>query len=60
LLLTQLRKELQEHLSRIDIGNREQIVKLANGTEIAHLELGEDKVLLVQVPGTISNSSFFS
>jgi len=58
LLSTQDDDELQKHVSRIDFGNREQVVKLASGTRVASLGLGE--VLLIQVPGVILNSSFFS
>ena len=60
LLSPQDDSELQKHHLKINSGNKEQVVKLANGAEIADLELGEDEVLLVQVPGAIWNSSFFS
>ena len=59
LLSTQDEDELQEQLLKIDFRNKEQVVKLSSGSEIADLDLGEDEVLLVQVPGVISNSSFF-
>jgi len=60
LLSTQRRHELQKHVSKIDFGDREQVIRLTNGARIADLELGEDEVLLVQVPSAISNSSFLS
>jgi len=47
---------LQQCLSEIDFLSKEQVFKLASGAEIADLELGEDKVLLVQVPGVFSHS----
>jgi len=55
-LSTQSRKVLQQHLSEIDLLNEEQVVELASGAEIADLELGEDEVLLVQVPSAFSCS----
>ena len=58
LLSTQNRKELREHLSEIDLGNREQVFRLTNGAKTADLELGEDEVLLVQVLGAISKFIF--
>jgi len=58
-LSTQDDDELQKDLLKIDFGNKEQVVKLASGAKVASLGLGEDEVLLVQVPGAISNSSFF-
>jgi len=58
-LSTQDDDELQKDLSKIDFGNKEQVVKLASGAKVASLGLGEDEVLLVQAPGAISNSSFF-
>ena len=59
LLSTQDDDELQDYLLKIDFHNKEQVVKLASGAEVASLELGKREVLLVQVPGVISNSSFF-
>jgi len=56
LLSTQVTKELQEDLLKIDLLNEEQVVELASGAEIADLGLGEDEVLLVQVPGAFSCS----
>jgi len=55
-LSTQPRKMLQQCLSEIDFLSKEQVFKLASGAEIADLELGEDEVLLVQVPGVFSHS----
>jgi len=60
LLSTQDDDELQDHLLKIDFHNKKQVVKLAGGAKVASLGLGEDEVLLVQVPGAILNSSFFS
>jgi len=60
LLSTQDDDKLQKHVSKIDFGDREQVIRLTNEARIADLELGEDKVLLVQVPSAISNSSFLS
>jgi len=60
LLSTQRRRELQEHVLKVDFGNREQVIRLTNGARIADLELGKKEILLVQVPGAISNSSFLS
>jgi len=60
LLSTQDEDELQEQLLKIDFHNKEQVVKLASGAEIADLKLGGKEVLLVQVPGAISKSSFIS
>jgi len=57
LLSTQDDDELQDYLLEIDFHNKKQVVKLASRAKVASLELG--KVLLVQVPGVISNSSFF-
>ena len=57
LLATEEENKLQEHLLKIDFDNGDQIVKLTSGTKLARLALGEDEVLLVQVPGAI-NSSF--
>ena len=51
--------ELQERLSKIDFDNEQQVVKLANRAKVASLELDEDEVLLVQVPGAILNSYFY-
>ena len=59
-LSTQPKKLLQRCLSEIDFLNEEKVVELVSGAEIADLELGKKEVLLVQVPGAISNSSFFS
>ena len=56
---TQDDEELQERLSKIDFDNGEHIIELANGAKVASLELGEDEVLLVQVPGAILNSSCY-
>jgi len=58
-LSTQLTKGLQKELLKIDLLDEEQVVELASEAEIADLELGKKEVLLVQVPGVISNSSFF-
>jgi len=55
LLSTQLRKVLQQGLSKIDFLDEEQVIELASGVKAASLGLGEDEVLLVQVPGVISN-----
>jgi len=55
LLSTQDEDELQENLLKFDFRNRGQVVKLASGVKVASLGLGEDEVLLVQVPGVISN-----
>ena len=60
LLSTQDEDKLHEYLLEIDFSNREQVVKLNSGAEIADLELGKKEVLLVEVPGAILNSSFFS
>ena len=57
LLATEEENKLQEHLLKIDFDNGDQIVKFTSGTKLARLALGEDEVLLVQVPGAI-NSSF--
>ena len=51
LLATEEEDKLQEHLLKIDFDNRDQIVKFTSGTKLARLALGEDEVLLVQVPG---------
>ena len=59
-LSTEDEDKLHEYLLEINFSNREQVVKLNSGVEIADLELGKKEVLLVQVPGAISNSSFFS
>ena len=59
-LSTQSRKVLQQCLSEIDFLDEDQVVELAGGAKVASLGLGEDEVLLVQVPGAILNSSFFS
>ena len=47
--------KLHEYLLEIDFSNREQVVKLNSGAEIADLELGQKEVLLVKVLGAISN-----
>jgi len=57
LLSTQDNDELQDYLLEIDFHNKKQVIKLVSRAEVASLKLG--KVLLVQVPGVISNSSFF-
>jgi len=59
-LSTQDEDKLHEYLLEINFSNREQVVKLNSGAEIADLELGKKEVLLVEVPGAILNSSFFS
>jgi len=60
LLSTQEDDELQEHLLKIDFLNREQVVKLASGVDLADLQLGKKEILLVQVPGAINiNPSFY-
>ena len=59
LLSTQSRIVLQKGLSQIDLFKEEQAVELASGAKVASLQLGEDEVLLVQVPGAISHSSFY-
>jgi len=59
-LSTQDDDELRKHVSKINFGNREQVFKLASGAKVASLGLGEDEALLIQVPGAILNSSFFS
>jgi len=56
-LLATEEDKLQEHLLKINFDNRDQIVELTSGTDLADLKLGEDEVLLVQVPGL---SSFLS
>jgi len=48
--------KLHEYLLEIDFNNREQVVKLNSGAEIADLELGKKEVLLVQVLGVFSCS----
>ena len=58
-LSTQDDDELQDYLLEIDFHNKKQVVKLASGAKVASLKLGKKEVLLVQVPGVISNSSFF-
>ena len=55
LLSTQPKKVLQQCLSEIDFLDEEQVVELVSGSKVASLGLGEDEVLLVQVPGAISN-----
>ena len=60
LLSTQDDDELQDYLLEIDFHNKKQVVKLASGADLADLELGSKEVLLVEVPGAILNSSFFS
>ena len=50
-LLATEEDKLQEHLSKIDFHNREQVVKLISAAKLADLALGEHEVLLVQVPG---------
>jgi len=55
LLSTQPKKVLQQCLSEIDFPDEEQVVELVSGSKVASLGLGEDEVLLVQVPGAISN-----
>ena len=55
LLPTQPKKVLQQCLSEIDFLDEEQVVELVSGSKVASLGLGEDEVLLVQVPGAISN-----
>ena len=59
LLSTQLRKELQQCLFEIEFLDAEQVVELASGVDLADLELGSKEVLLVQVPGAISNPSLY-
>ena len=59
-LSTQPKKLLQRCLSEIDFLNKEKVVELVSGAEIADLELGKKEVLLVEVPGAILNSSLFS
>ena len=59
-LSTEDEDKLHEYLLEINFSNREQVVKLNSGAKVASLGLGEDEVLLVQVPGAILNSSFFS
>ena len=59
-LSTQPKNVLQQRLSEIDFLDEEQAVELVSGVKVASLGLGEDEVLLVEVPGAISNSSFFS
>ena len=51
-LSTQSRKVLQQCLSEIDFLDEDQVVELAGGAKVASLGLGEDEVLLVQVPST--------
>jgi len=51
-LSTEDKNKLYEYLLEIDFSNREQVVKLNSGAEIADLELGKKEVLLVQVPST--------
>ena len=61
LLSTQEDDELQEHVSKIDFLNREQVTKLAGGADLEDLQLGKKEILLVQVPGAINiNPSFYS
>ena len=60
LLSTQDDDELQDYLLKIDFHNKEQVVKLSSRAKVVSLELGKREVLLVQVIGVISNSSFFS
>jgi len=52
LLSTQDDDELQDHLSKIDFLDEEQVVELASGLDLADLELGSNEVLLVEVPST--------
>jgi len=60
LLSTQEDDELQEHVSKIDFLNREQVTKLAGGADLEDLQLGKKEILLVQVPGAINiNPSFY-
>jgi len=59
-LSTEDEDKLHAYLLEIDFSNRRQVVKLNSGAEIADLELGKKEVLLVEVPGVILNSSFFS
>ena len=59
-LSTEDEDKLHAYLLGINFSNREQVVKLNSGAKVASLGLGEDEVLLVQVPGAILNSSFFS
>ena len=47
LLSTQEDDELQEHLLKIDFLNKEQVVKLASGTDLADL-------VQMQIPGAIN------
>jgi len=56
LLSTQPRKVLQQCLSEIDFLEKEQVIELVSGAEIADLELGKKEVLLVRVPGAFSCS----
>jgi len=51
LLATEEENKLQEHLLKINFDNRDQIVKLTSGTDLADLKLGKKEILLVQVPG---------
>ena len=50
----------QEHLLKIDFLNKEQVVKLASGTDLADLQLGKKEILLVQIPGAINISLYLS
>jgi len=59
LLSTQEDDELQEHLLEIDFLNKEQVVKLASGADLADLQLGKKEIVLVQVPGAITNNPSF-
>jgi len=60
LLSTQEDDELQEHVSKIDFLNKEQVTKLAGGADLEDLQLGKKEILLVQVPGAINiNPSFY-
>ena len=54
-LSTEDEDKLHEYLLEIDFSNREQVVKLNSGAEIADLELDKKEVLLVQVLGANSN-----
>jgi len=59
LLSTQDDDELQDHLSKIDFLDEEQVVELASGLDLADLELGSNEVLLVEVPSTKEKQHLF-
>jgi len=48
-LFTQVCDELQDHLSKIDFLDKEQVVELGSGVDLADIELGSKEVLLVEV-----------